>query len=452
MIAAWMIYATVVGAVLLVGALGLARLARATGRAERWIWTAALATAVVLPILQPILRSLPKRLPMPGATDAAVGPLLGLPTVISMDAVAPGLPLGPVLLSVWALLSLFKMAGLLVGAARLRTGVRSPDPTVWELPVRRTRDLGPAVSGLIRPVILLPAWFRQLPARQRRWVLRHEAEHLPAGDPVLHRFGILARVLLPWNPAIHLLARGLSRALETDCDRRVLRRVSPSNGHTSSTRAYAQTLLRVAALRTGPALALGTFNPRITSLEHRIRAMTTPRRRWTPLRVAAAAILAPAAFLVACDVPSPTVELDIEARIGAQEYVDKADVPPPPSPSGSGDVSAGPTFTPYTQRPEILNRKAVVAALQTEYRQDLREAGLQGTTNVWFFIDKEGRVSETRIQQSSGHPELDQAALRVAAAMRFSPARNREEPVPVWVAFPITFQMRDGEDGGRTGS
>lgn len=440
MIAAWMIYATLVGAVLLAGAVGLARLARTTGRAERWIWTGALSAALALPVLQPILRSLPDRPPAPGAPGAVVGPLLGLPTVIPVDAVAPSLRLGPLLLFAWVLLSLLQIGGLLLGAVRLRAGFRKPGLPGRHLPIRRTWNLGPAVSGVIRPVILLPAWFRELSARERRWVLRHEAEHLRARDPVLHRFGVLARILVPWNPAIHLLARGLSRALETDCDRRVLQGTRASSTPAASTRSYGEALLRVAARRSGPAPALGTVNPGITSLEHRIRTMTTPRRRWTPLRIAAAAILAPAAVLVACDVPSPTVELDTEAAIGAQEYVAEADLG---AQAGAGD----PTFTPYTQRPEILNREEVIAALQTEYRQDLRDAGLEGQTNVWFFIDREGRVTDTRIQQSSGHADLDEAALRVAAAMRFSPALNRDEPVPVWVAFPISFRMRAEDDG-----
>ena len=37
---------------------------------------------------------------------------------------------------------------------------------------------------------------------------------------------------------------------------------------------------------------------------------------------------------------------------------------------------------------------------------------------------------------------LDDAALKVATIYRFSPALNRDKKVPVWVSFPITFQVR----------
>jgi TonB family protein len=105
-------------------------------------------------------------------------------------------------------------------------------------------------------------------------------------------------------------------------------------------------------------------------------------------------------------------------------------------------AAAGPTFTPYTVAPNLVNRPEIGEALAAEYPPLLRDAGIGGTARVWFFIDEEGRVEVTRLDQSSGHEALDAAALAVAARMRFSPALNRDEPVPVWVAFPITYQVR----------
>jgi len=61
---------------------------------------------------------------------------------------------------------------------------------------------------------------------------------------------------------------------------------------------------------------------------------------------------------------------------------------------------------------------------------------------VWFYISDTGQVLDSRIQQSSGHPQLDDAALRVADVYRFTPALNREERVVVWIQLPITFQVQ----------
>jgi len=114
----------------------------------------------------------------------------------------------------------------------------------------------------------------------------------------------------------------------------------------------------------------------------------------------------------------------------------------PPPPSGDRDLSAAPTFTPMTVRPELRNNRAVAEALRRHYPPLLRDAGIGGTVLVWFFIDVNGRVQRTDINQSSGYDAFDQAALRVADIMEFSPAYNRDQRVPVWVALPITFEIQ----------
>ncbi|MEX2466730.1 MAG: TonB family protein [Gemmatimonadota bacterium] len=117
------------------------------------------------------------------------------------------------------------------------------------------------------------------------------------------------------------------------------------------------------------------------------------------------------------------------------------DLPPPPE-AGGTDLSAAPTFTPFTVAPEIQNRREVIRAMEREYPPLLRDAGIGGTVRVYFFIDENGRVQDRRIDQSSGHQALDEAALNVAEIYQFSAALNRDQKVPVWVSFPITFQVR----------
>jgi TonB family protein len=116
-------------------------------------------------------------------------------------------------------------------------------------------------------------------------------------------------------------------------------------------------------------------------------------------------------------------------------------LPPPPS-EGGQDLSEAPTFTPMTVRPTLRNTREVQQALMKFYPPLLRDAGIGGTANVWFFIDENGRVQKTQINKSSGYDAFDQAALRVADQMEFSPAYNRDKKVPVWVALDITFETQ----------
>ena len=106
------------------------------------------------------------------------------------------------------------------------------------------------------------------------------------------------------------------------------------------------------------------------------------------------------------------------------------------------EISAAPVFTPYTTKPDYTNADAVRRAMEREYPPLLRDAGIGGTTIVWFFIDEAGVVRNQAIQKSSGSEALDEAALRVAPVFEFTPAENRGNPVPVWVQLPITFTTR----------
>jgi len=114
-------------------------------------------------------------------------------------------------------------------------------------------------------------------------------------------------------------------------------------------------------------------------------------------------------------------------------------LPPPPS-NAEVDLSEQPVLTPYTVAPELKNRAEVERALKRHYPPLLRDAGIGGDVLVWFFIDETGKVRKTLLKDSSGHKALDEAAMKVAEIMEFTPALNRDKKVPVWVQLPITFR------------
>jgi periplasmic protein TonB len=136
-------------------------------------------------------------------------------------------------------------------------------------------------------------------------------------------------------------------------------------------------------------------------------------------------------------------DIDQDLTIAPTTFKDNPveDLPPPPAEVAT-DISAAPTFTPYTVAPTLLNRDEVMRALERNYPALLRDAGIGGKVEVYFFIDETGKVQQTRINKSSGQDALDQAALQVASVYKFSPALNRDKKVPVWVSLPITFQVQ----------
>jgi TonB family protein len=170
------------------------------------------------------------------------------------------------------------------------------------------------------------------------------------------------------------------------------------------------------------------------TLERRIRIMTmpTPKRPWSRALLLAGAGIALVAL--ACSAPSPDAAEESEAGF-------EVELPPELSSAREPvqNLSAAPTFTPYTERPDIINREAVILLLEEEYPPELRTQGIGGTVMVWTFIDEGGGVEKVQLDRSSGHEALDEAALRVVEQVEFTPALKDGEPVPVWISFPITF-------------
>jgi protein TonB len=136
------------------------------------------------------------------------------------------------------------------------------------------------------------------------------------------------------------------------------------------------------------------------------------------------------------------IDTDITMGRTTLDAYEPEDLPPPPDVTRVNDNRDTPHFTPMTVRPGVKNRAEVQRALEREYPPLLRDAGIGGTALVWFYIDETGTVRDTRIQTTSGHQALDQAALKVAEVIRFTPALNRDQRVAVWISLPITFVTR----------
>lgn len=116
----------------------------------------------------------------------------------------------------------------------------------------------------------------------------------------------------------------------------------------------------------------------------------------------------------------------------------------PPPPTGSGvNVADQPVFTPMEVRPTLRNSPAFTQALERRYPAMLKDAGIGGSTVLWVFINEQGQVQNARVEVSSGYAQLDDVALAVMREIaQFTPARNRDQAVPVWIQLPVTFSTR----------
>jgi beta-lactamase regulating signal transducer with metallopeptidase domain len=86
-------------------------------------------------------------------------------------------------------------------------------------------DVGPAVVGLIRPRIAVPGWLLDSPSATQQLVIADEQAHLVGNDVQLFTCALFLLALMPWNLPLWWQLRRLRRAIEVDCDARVLRAI-----------------------------------------------------------------------------------------------------------------------------------------------------------------------------------------------------------------------------------
>ncbi len=77
------------------------------------------------------------------------------------------------------------------------------------------------------------------------------------------------------------------------------------------------------------------------------------------------------------------------------------------------------------------------------YPEMARTAGIEGQAVVEALVDVNGSVADARILKPSGNASLDQAAVDAAMRSKFSPARQRDKAVRVWVSIPFRFTLND---------
>lgn len=64
-----------------------------------------------------------------------------------------------------------------------------------------------------------------------------------------------------------------------------------------------------------------------------------------------------------------------------------------------------------------------------------------GTVTLGFLIAKNGKVKETELTKSSGHPLLDESARTALAKCTFKPARTKGKPVEAWTKVQYVWTL-----------
>ena len=324
---AWMLYVLMVTLLLSIGAYVAERAARLKRARTRWIWVTAIIASLALPTLvSSVSIELPNVLDAPVAQkvvalrDATTQVLSPVMWVSGSAAESNGWHnFDSSLTTLWRAASAAMLAGLFASGLVLFVRKRHwRIATVSGAKVYVTEGVGPAVVGLLRPRIVVPAWVTMALPRMQSAVIAHEQSHLDARDPQLFTLALALLVFMPWNLPLWWQLRRLRYAIEVDCDARVLQGgIDPTH--------YGETLISVGERQSAYIGAVAAMSESKSFLEERIRIMISKPVKWRRAAIASLAGISLGLTALAAQVSPPNVNAveSADARGGAPKPAER---------------------------------------------------------------------------------------------------------------------------------
>jgi TonB family protein len=297
------------------------------------------------------------------------------------------------------------LAGWQVQAQRRFRGLLGPLRARGDGSYLAARDgIGPALLGLLRPQIVLPADFEQrYSAEQRALVLDHERVHLRRGDLWINAAMTVLQCLYWFNPLIHLAARRLRVDQELACDAVVISR------HPHARRRYADAMLNTQLAV--PGLPVGCLWQSSHPLKERISMLKQASP--SPLRLALGL----------------TLTLSLAGAAGLAVAT-----------AGDGGPAAVAEVADVDQSyrrvsPPVYPAEAIVA------RQS-------GDVVLRVLVGADGTPQQIEVERSSTFDALDRAAIEAVEKWMFNPGRRDGVAAEGWVLVPIAFRVDGAPDEG----
>lgn len=321
-------------------------------------------------------------------------------------ATPSNLSVGAWVLLFWALGALLSSGYFLLLQRRFVHRLGRLRPLHGRILLAESVDLGPAVLGVLRPRIVLPANFTQrFSEEQQALIIAHERSHLRRGDVLANALATTLRCLYWFNPLIHYAAARLRHDHELASDAEVVQR------YPQARRRYADTLLNVQLAV--PGLPVGCLWQSSHPLKERILMLSTVRT--TPLRRRIGALLASSLAL----------------GFATLAWAGQGDTGKTAHSAEAGGTEAGPTYRRLSP---------------PKYPQAAIDAKQQGNVLLKVLVATDGSVSQIEVESATVPGLFDQAAIDTVRKWQFNPGTKDGAPVPTWVQVPICFSLDEGKD------
>jgi protein TonB len=78
---------------------------------------------------------------------------------------------------------------------------------------------------------------------------------------------------------------------------------------------------------------------------------------------------------------------------------------------------------------------------EPEYPSASQRLGEHGTVVLAMLVGADGKVTESKVEKSSGYPRLDEAARVALSRCRFTPGTSNGVPEPAWAPIKYVWKL-----------
>ncbi|MET0857766.1 MAG: TonB family protein [Telluria sp.] len=143
-------------------------------------------------------------------------------------------------------------------------------------------------------------------------------------------------------------------------------------------------------------------------------------------------------------VVAPKVEVEVQQTPPPDAVA--ATTTPDPTPADPAPAQADAPPAPPSARPGNMYSAVLADAngcSKPDYPSRAARDGVSGTVTLALLVGTDGRVTDSKVQKSSGSRELDKAAVSALSLCRFKPATNGGVAEPAWgqIAYVWTLDQ-----------
>ncbi len=313
--------------------------------------------------------------------------------------------------------------------------------------IKRSNKIhSPFITGLFKLSIVVPSNWDEWPEEYRKAALEHEMAHIKYKDQFTGILQNLVGILNFFNPLVIIFLRKMYEVKEILCDEKAMQSVRMKNLN------YSKFLVSAAeklSLSDKGMLFRPAFSESHKTLKNRIKYHLNNnldpegKIRWQSFIIPVVILMLIIPLSIRCSesginniISNDETKSNVESSSGSIVAAPIED-----NKSGEPEIPEEiPPFLPLENQPKMIGGDAAILR-HLKYPEVALKAQIEGQVVIQFVVSKEGVATQFKVIKSL-NKACDEAAIEALNKVRFTPAKQREKPVPYRISYPIRFVLK----------